>query len=82
MFDLTAVSKCVQRPWVNPEPDGLARSEHAAVFGEHAARFGEPFVGDWRWIDLTDIVRYLRGFYPLQSYVSAAKNPPPVWMYS
>jgi len=49
---------------VNPESDGLAHAEHAPVFREHSARDGETFVGYWPWIELTDIIRYLRGFYP------------------
>src|ERR1019366_7159638 len=64
MFDLAAVSKRVQCPWVNPEADRLTCAEHSAVLGEHSARPGEASVGDRLWIESTDIIRCFRGFYP------------------
>src|ERR1039457_404639 len=67
MFDLAAISKRVQCPWMNPEADRLTCTEHSAVFGEHLARPGEAFVGNRHWIEPTDIIRYFRGFYPATS---------------
>src|ERR1035441_2494557 len=67
LFDLAAISKRVQCPWVNPEADRLTGAEHSAVFVEHMARPGEAFVGNRHWIELTDIISYFRGFYPSTS---------------
>jgi hypothetical protein len=64
-FDLGAISKRVQCPWVNPEADRLTCAEYSAVFGEHLARQGEAFVDNRHWIEPTDIMLCFQGFYPL-----------------
>jgi circadian clock protein KaiB len=45
LFDLSSITKSVQRAWVNTQPESFARAEHSPVFSEHLACFGHSCVG-------------------------------------